>query len=324
VEPTRNAAAADEKDEGVIILSPGGASPEDSLAAFGIESPFETMKNLRSPMGGPAVGANEEEGAGVALELAAPETTDFGEKVSVMTEEGKPVKGLDQYTVAERAGEIDSDEEARIDGTIVQEKNGRNIIVFGQTVYLRMEEGRQVYPGSEYIVFREDGQVERPSDRKTMGTLVEVGGIIKITRVEGEYIQARVVQIYDKIHPGDKAKLRDPVKLAYLSAVRQSHDVSGDLNGAVIAIKGRLANANAGDIVYMDFGRVQGAVPGLRLTAYRPLDEAPSGEMAWAEESKVVGNLGLVEVISTQKSTSTGRVVRAGSPLKAGDRLRFR
>jgi hypothetical protein len=317
------AGSEDADGEGLVIIAPGAASPEDSLAVFGIESPFDTRRErpgIGSPRTAPFGG---EEGTGEAIELGSPDTTDFSEDLSLETASGgSPQGGLEDYIRVERAGGILTESEIRIDGTVHREKNNSDFATLGKTVYLKMAEGRQVYPGTEYVVFKETGLVQPDKEKPVIGMKIENMGVLRILRVDSEWVMSRVVQVYDTIEPGDKIRLRDPERQRYLTSLRADRNrLPADLEGKVASIQGIKAMAVQNDIVHLDFGRADGCVPGLRFGVYRDVESAGATN---ADRIDPVGRIGLLEVISTRLKTSTARVVNIGTPVRVGDRIRYR
>ncbi len=316
-------AAGQGSDEGVVLVAPGTESPADSLATFGIESPFSGGAAQPGAIGAPGEGGGE---GGLELSTGSGE----GEgNISLVGPNGKGQPALDSYSVVERAGGILSEDELRVDGIISQSKDAGLLIGANDVVFLQMEQGRQVYPGSEYTVFQERGVVNDPADQTELGKLVAVLGVVKVTRVDGENVMGRVTALYQAMQPGDELVLRDVGKLRYLASLRGAgRELAGDLKGDIVCIQGHKDQAAENDIVYLDFGSRQGVVPGIEFTAYRPVkapgEAVESGTFFSPMPSEPAGRLGLLRILSTERGTCAARVVRAVDPLEIGDEVRYR
>ncbi len=58
-------------------------------------------------------------------------------------------------------------------------------------------------------------------------------GVLKVVRIEGEDVLARVEKQYETIREGDMVRLRDPDRLRYYNSVRQK--AAGGLPGTDVA-----------------------------------------------------------------------------------------
>lgn len=310
------------EDDGLVIIAPGAASPEDSLETFGIDSPFnwkEKKKRALVEPGSQAGGADE------ALEVNAPETSDLKEQVSVDAEaEAGTGAGAENYDAVERAGFILPAEDFRFDAHVVREKNGRMVFSKGDLVYLQMEPGRQVYPGSIYSAFRDDGKVESTGDdKRELGDLVRAVCVLKVIRVDSENIMARVERQYDSGKVGDGLRLRDPDRARHYASLRQNagETPAADIRGSVSELEGRMIALPASRHAYLDIGRNQGVLTGMKLQAYR---DVPLEQDTTKIQPGPVGKIGEFVVVSTQKNSSTVRLVKSVVAIRVGDKVRYR
>jgi hypothetical protein len=307
-----------EAEDGLMIIAPGAATAEDSLESFGIDSPFNWKNNGKAVLEpGKAVEGED------SLELAAPDSSDLKERVRVETGEGNALPSDSDYDLVERAGIVVGASEYRVDGRLARTKDGQYFARRGTQVALRMEAGRQVYPGSIYTVFRESGLMRGLQQQRDVGMLLRNVGVLKVVRIEGEEVLARVEKQYETIREGDLVHLRDPDRLRYYNSVRQgaSATVPLDLQGEVVGVDPLKMSAKPGDIVYLDLGRAQGVAPGLKLTLYRSAPEPGIDEL---RDVKVTGRMGQVVVINVSRDSSVARVVRSNGEVRPGDRVRYR
>jgi hypothetical protein len=304
-------------DEGLMIIAPGAASPEDSLESFGIDSPFNWKGRDRKVLKPGEAPEGDE-----SLELSAPEASDLKERVSVENGEGEAVPGEGDYDRVERAGIVLGASEYRVDGRVARTAGGSFFATVGRQVALRIEPGRQVYPGSVYTVFREAGiQRGNGPDAQDVGMLVRNTGVLKVIRVEGEEVLARVERQYEPILEGDLIRLRDPERLSFYASLRQGGSAPLDLHGEVLGVMPPALMAQKGDIVFLDLGRSQGAFPGLRLLLSRDADEPDREGVRPVRET---GRLGQVEILNVSRNAATARVVRARAEVRPGDKVRYR
>jgi hypothetical protein len=307
-----------DSENGLMIIAPGAATAEDSLESFGIDSPFNWKNNGKAVLDPGKAVAGEE-----ALELSAPDSSDLKERVRVETGEGAALPSDADYDLVERAGLVVGASEYRVDGRLARTKDGQYFAKRGTQVALRMEPGRQVYPGSIYTVFRESGVLRGTREQqREIGMLLRNVGVLKVVRIEGEEVLARVEKQYETIREGDLVRLRDPDRLRYYNSVRQGATALGlDLQGEVVGVDPLKMVAKPGDIVYLDLGRSQGLAPGVKLSLYRPAEELGVDDV---RAVKVTGRLGQVLVVNVSHDSSVARIIRSSGEVRIGDRVRYR
>ncbi len=322
--PSNDASKASEDDEGLVIIAPGASSPEDTLESFGIDSPFNWRGRGRGrkDMDAPA-GTREGPEGEEAIEINAPESSDFrsGEKVDV--ESAGRSQSAENYDHVEKAGFVVSGSDSSFDLVVAAEKNKKTLFARGAVFYASAEPGRQVYPGSVYTVFRDMGKVSSGPERRELGIAIRAVGVAKVIRVDSEAILMRVEKQYDALRPGDRLRLRDPDRARHFGSLRQASGEAAPsaLTGMVAAPQQLQESARAGQYVYLDFGRGQGLTPGMRLAVYR--DQVPVTDNL-NEVPGPTGKVGELEVVSVQRHTATARVTKSVIGLQAGDRVRNR
>lgn len=304
-------------EEGLILIAPGGVSPEDTLESFGIDSPFNWKERGRRPLEAPTSEGEE------ALELSSPETSELKDRVSVESAQGTELPGEADYDLVERSGGLLGASEYRVDGRLVRAKGGQFFAKKGNLVLLKMEAGRQVYPGTLFTTFQDHGlRRATRGDQRELGALVKPTGVIRVTRLEGEEVQARVEKQYETIREGDLVRLRDPEKQRYYATLRQGpSSVPPELAGEVAAVEPFSFVAAKGSMVYLSIGRAQGLAPGMRLAVHReaqPLDSAGGRSVVDS------GRVGLVKVVAVYRYSATAVVLKTSDGLRPGDLVRYR
>jgi hypothetical protein len=304
-------------EDGLMIIAPGAATAEDSLESFGIDSPFN-WKNQEKPVLQPGKDADEE-----SLELAAPESSDLKDRVRVENSAGDELASDADYDQVERAGLVVNASEYRVDGHIDRTKDGVYFAIRGTQVLLHMEPGRQVYPGSIYTVFREHGILKRSrGDQADVGMQLRNVGVLKVIRIEGDEVLARVEKQYDTILEGDLVRLRDPDRLRYYNSVRQGPPAASlELTGEVIGMAPQTLMARAGKVIYIDQGRAAGLAPGMKLTLSRLPEELGQDDL---RSIQTTGRLGQVQIINTSRDSSVARVIRCDGEVRLGDQVQYR
>lgn len=309
------AESAQGAEDGLMIIAPGAASPEDSLESFGIDSPFNWKGRDRKTL---KPGSSVD---GEALELSAPDRSDLRERVQVETGEGEKLPSDLDYDRVERSGIVLSASEYRVDGRVVRSADGGFMATRGGLVALRMEPGRQIYPGSIYTTFREGGLLRAGVAAEDVGMLVVNTGVLKVVRIEGEEVLAKVERQYETVREGDLVRLRDPERLRYYNSVRQGGTAPLDMKGEVLGLLPPKLVGRVGDVVYVNLGRKHGAWPGLRLQLTREPEAIKADGVLSVRET---GRIGQLELINVAREGSTARVVKAAAEVRVGDKVRFR
>jgi hypothetical protein len=311
-------------EDGLMIIAPGAASPEDSLESFGIDSPFNwrarRSQTLQPGKDAAVTGAG---GPGEELELSAPDSSSLEDRVSVENGEGETLPSDQDYDKIERAGEVVNATEYRVDGHVARTKDGQTFGKEGVQVALQMEPGRQVYPGSVYTLFRDGGVLSTTGDDShEVGQLIQNVGVVRVTRIEGDEVLGKIEKQYTTIVSGDLIRLRDPDRLKFYATLREGPGTAPlDLKGEVIGLVAGGMMAHQGDPVYLNLGRAAGVVPGMRLLLWREAEQLQDDDV---RQLKATGRIGLVEVISVTHDACVARVVHCLGEVRLGDKVRYR
>jgi hypothetical protein len=320
-------ARADEarEEDGLVLIAPGAASPEESLETFGIDSPFNWKEKRRRARLEPKSGSEEAASGEEGIELNAPETSDLKEKVAVETGEGRTISKSEDYDAVERAGWVVGKDEFAFDAVVSREKSGRYSFTKGAQIYMQMQPGRQVYPGSVYSIFRNFGPVAAGTEKLEMGHLVRAVGVARVVRVDSESIIARLEKSYMDVKVGDGMRLRDPDRARHFATLRQgATDSGGDVRARVAAIEDAAPMARAGNVIYLDGGSLRGVAPGMKLTLFREAAIAPPEEGPDDRDTATLGRLGECVVVSVQRGSATARVLKSMTNIRVGDKVRYR
>jgi hypothetical protein len=311
-------------EDGLMIIAPGAASPEDSLESFGIDSPFNwRARRAQTLQPGKDAAAAGAEGQEEELELSAPDSSSLEDRVSVENGEGETLPSDQDYDKIERAGEVVNATEYRVDGHVARTKDGQTFGKEGVQVALQMEPGRQVYPGSVYTLFRDCGVLSTTGDdAREVGQLIQNVGVVRVTRIEGDEVLGKIEKQYTTIVSGDLIRLRDPDRLKFYATLREGAGTAPlDLKGEVIGLVAGGLMAHQGDPVYLDLGRAAGVMPGMRLLLWREAEQLQDDDV---RPLKDTGRIGMVEVISVTHDACVARVIHCLGEVRLGDKVRYR
>lgn len=246
------------------------------------------------------------------------------------------------YDQVEKAGEVADSSEYSADALITRFRNGDLFGVEGSLVELTMQPGRKASVGSEYVAYREDGELDGETlDGHDAGMLLQNVGVLKVVEVHGKEVSARIEKQYVNVLPGDWVRLRDTERRKYDALRYRKIAAPKGLEGAVIGVLPPSLMAVDGDVVYLNVGSAQGLSPGMRLTvvgtadteSYRPDDfdsdmpmspiqrvEPPSDDLS---EMTSNGPIGVLEVVNATAGACAARVLHSVGAVSVGDHVRY-
>lgn len=170
--------------------------------------------------------------------------------------------------------------------------------------------------GEKFVVFRKDAPVSHPLTNEILGNKVTPLGTLQLTDIEEKASRAIITKSYKEISPG-----------SYLMPQRDEKRREVVLKMPTRELKGYIIESNtganiiaAGDIVYIDLGRLQGAEPGNMLYIVRDviLDQRyVEGRVDRLPQEL----LGALVILETGKKTGTALVVKSIDTIYKGDKL---
>ncbi len=294
------------------------ASPTALHGAAATATPSESSSSTPTASGTPTASATPTPTPEAAAGTAIVQVEDQ-EAAEPAAEEPGPVALSSPEILVERAGAVAQADEIPLDGRIHSAKSGGEFLFTGDTATLSLAGGHALAPGQEILSFRLSNPVIDPVGGADLGRLVAVSGVLKVTRVDGDEVLARVTKSYQDVRVGDSFRLRGE-KIPH----HRPKALAGDLRGCLVAIRGYYELAAKGEVVYLDLGSAQGVEPGLRFTVQRKYPTEARRDSFDSAPIEANGDLGQVEVLSVLRNTSAAVVIRSSNVMKVGDRVRLR
>ncbi len=219
------------------------------------------------------------------------------------------------YTVRGNEGFL-LERAAKASGTIIGLHNSRAIAGDDDIVYTDIGKARGLKGGEKFSIFRKEGTVAHPKTEMILGTKIIPLGTLQITDLEQTSSRAIITKNYREITPG-------AVLLPYREGQRYEVALkmaTTDLKGYIVDSLNGTTVISAGDIVYIDLGRVQGAEPGNMLYIVR--DVALDQKLVEGRVNKLPQELlGALVILKTGHNTATAVVVKSIDAIYKGDRI---
>jgi hypothetical protein len=194
----------------------------------------------------------------------------------------------------------------------------RTLIEKHDVVYVRFSTSANPSPGDQFSIVRAEKKVGHPVRRGKVGTLVEILGEGEVLASEGDRTEFRVTRSFEPIHSGDPL-IRKPVK----APVRMDPDKpvgSKEIEGYIVAAKGKSGDLGEEDVVYLDVGTEKGIELGDHFSVHLgPKHQDKKDKKNRLERTP----LGELQVIFATPTTSTAVITESKTGIQVGDRVRF-
>lgn len=219
------------------------------------------------------------------------------------------------YTVFGNEGFL-MEKDVKPAGIVIGIQNDRILAGDDDIVYTDIGTSQGVRGGEKFSVFRKDSTVIHPVSNEVMGTKIIPLGTLQLTDLEKKSSRAILSRVSMEISPGS-------LLMPYME--NQRHEVplkmtAKDLRGYIIESNSGVSIIAAGDVVYIDLGRAQGAEVGNMLYIVR--DVTLDQRYAEGRIDKLPQELlGAVVIIETGNKVSTALVVKSIDAIYKGDRL---
>ncbi len=184
-----------------------------------------------------------------------------------------------------------------------------------QTMIVNLGEG-QVRVGDQFSIYRLRRPVMHPLTGEMVGHFVEMLGRTEITEVLPETSNARIIDSYAEIEPGDRL---GPIEDAETEFTLES--IADAIEGIILAQQPYRIYSGEGDVVVLDRGAEHGLSRGNELVIYRPgeLVRDPLSDARLLEPDDILGRL---FVLRTTGSSSVALITRARVEIEPGDHFR--
>lgn len=205
----------------------------------------------------------------------------------------------------------------------------RTMFALFDEVYVSGGDRDGFYPGAQFIVYRDRGRVVIPGTRLDVGILIQNVGIVEITEVHERVSRATVVASFEALLKGDGLRFRESVIDEFLSFRNRAEPREWTSEDERLALRGYICRerdgrtyAAEGDIVYVNWGRDMGLIPGSRLVVWREgrlvTDPVGLGAIQLPDES--IATLGVLRVTD---STATCLVLGSKTRIQLGDYIDY-
>ena len=88
-------------------------------------------------------------------------------------------------------------------GIVLESKDGKNLMAWGDVLYLAFKTSESVLIGNKYTVFHPAREIKHAVTGRTIGRKYNVMGNIQIIDQHGNFFTARVIESFDAIQIGD-------------------------------------------------------------------------------------------------------------------------
>jgi len=138
------------------------------------------------------------------------------EKKPEVVAEVKAPKPL--YFIENRSAGFMSDIEYQGIGIVLESRDGKNLMSWGDILYLAFKTSEAVSIGNKYTVFHASREIKHAITGKPIGRKYNIMGNIQIIDQHGSFFTAKVIESFDAIQIGDyvqsysKEKMEGPVE----------------------------------------------------------------------------------------------------------------
>ncbi|MBI4389821.1 MAG: hypothetical protein HY580_06530 [Nitrospinae bacterium] len=242
------------------------------------------------------------------------------------------------------------------DGILFQSDFQRIELGSHENVYLNIGSRQNVAKGSKFLIVRKSRYVYHPTEKslsliksadeevpghlmpeagfvddggfllnrgRPLGFLVRVLGVAEVLTAGEDESRAVILDAFEPIRNGDSVVAFKEQTPPLASAGK---DKTGGvaLEGYIVASKSPSASQGKFDIVYIDKGSAHEVSPGDRFEVYTVPEYDENRK--WAFDRKklpaLARRIGELQVLATQKETSTVLVVESNKEIHVGDRIR--
>ena len=195
------------------------------------------------------------------------------------------------------------------EGQVTKTPNDRQLLGQGDSVFLTMLKPDDVTLGARYTVYRKIHKVYHPTNRRYLGELISIIGVVRITAIDQNLATALIEQSFSSIAAGDAIVPYEPPR------AEEPGDPARNLPetpGTIVDIQMQRTLVGQSNVVYVDWGRDDGLRIGDTLDVYRVRAGLPP---------QIVGEM---TVLALEDRTATALIKRSNAPIVAGDRFTVR
>lgn len=238
------------------------------------------------------------------------------------TPAAKAIEPFQEVAVAEKSYTVRGNEgfllesDLKPSGTIISIHGSRILAGDDDIVYTDIGRIKGAKGGEKYSIFRKEATVSHPATNEIMGVKIIPLGALQLTDLEQKSSRGIITKNFQEINPGafllpyrEDRRREIPLKMS-----------ARELKGYIIESYSGTSIIAAGDIVYIDLGKAQGAEPGNMLYIVR--DVQIDQQMVEGRVDKLPQELlGALVILETGNKTATAIVVKSIDAIYNGDRI---
>ncbi len=189
-----------------------------------------------------------------------------------------------------------------------QTSGNRRLLGKGDLIYLSPSRSDAVARGDVLVIYRPVHEVFHPLDRRYMGNLFNIVGLVKVIDDLERPVTVKVLRAYASIFPGDRAM---PFEGLPRPAPRSPEDVFDGV-GMIVDVPPSQTLIAQGHVVYIDRGSDDGLRPGDHLMVFRESQGLPR---------RTIGEL---KVLTVEPETAAALITASKYAYLRGDRFELR
>lgn len=200
-------------------------------------------------------------------------------------------------------------------GIVLESKEKKHFASKGDEVFVSFKKKGDVKPGGRYFVYTVGEKITHPSTKKEMGYIVDILGVLEVTRVTG-VMEGKVEKSFKEIANGARLMpYKETVKEVLLADT-----FTNVRDGYILASLESRMFLSKGDVVYIDIGASGGIKTGNKLRIYRLgefVDDPISGKSVQLSDVE----LGELVVMEVGTATSSAIITKSLGAIHAADRI---
>jgi hypothetical protein len=205
-------------------------------------------------------------------------------------------------------------------GKIASSVEPKESLMFGDKVYLKFFEQREVKPGDKFQVIEKVKMVYDPDHKtKKIGWMIRKKAVITISHIFPDKRWKKTV-FEGTISDGDHFVKRDDEIIPFESDIKSviPHFTDKEIDGKIVEADIEQILISNNDFVFLNLGTKDGVQPGLQLYAVRSGDGLEEEQQSDLPDVPV----GRILIVDSKEKTSTAYVTTLDRPLSIGDRVR--
>ncbi len=207
-------------------------------------------------------------------------------------------------------------EPVKASGVIFMEKDDRQMISKGDTVFIRQTEENSLVLGKFYTVYRTSAPLTDEKTKEYTGIQHLMLGVVEIVQDEPDFKLGKVTQSYRNIKVDDLLMPYTP-KDAKIPFVKPQEGISGK----VIASEDHNSMMGEHDIAFINKGMLDGLAPGQRYRVYEE-EVFQTGSGPSEKTVRTPMDFGTVLVLLAEETVSTVLIIQSQKNIQPGELIR--